>query len=89
MTPCELWVEFEAHRLIASDAFERDTMQAWQDNRIYFETMRDKRMPDPKQLLGGESRRKRTRGVPTLEEQKASLMEISKKYGIPMRTVVH
>lgn len=86
MTPCELWLEFEAHRLIATDAFERDTIQAWQENRIYFESMRDKRLPDLKQMFG-ERGRKRTKGIPSLEEQKASLMEISKKYGIPMKTV--
>lgn len=68
------------------DEFERDTTLAWQANKIYVTTMNKKRLPSLDSLLP-----KKTGKVlnwrPSLEQQRAGLLDISRMYKIPIKEV--
>lgn len=74
---CELWKEFEVGKERKRDEFERDTTLAWQVVRIYVQTMNKKRMPDLDTLM---PRVKRSMSAPSLEQQRAQLEEIGRRY---------
>jgi hypothetical protein len=76
-------VEFEAAALRAIDRFERDTVQVWQANRIYVETMNKKRLPPLSSLIEPKTVARRRR--PTAQEQQDAIYLLSHRYGIPLR----
>lgn len=84
MSPKELWTEFEIHDARARDTFDRDTRQAWQIVRIYWESKGKKRMPDLKTLMSG-AKGAGARG-PSKEYQRSVLHVLSMQYGIPLQT---
>lgn len=68
------------------DEFERDTTLAWQVNRVYVQTMNKKKLPSLESLLP-KAKTKVMNFKPSLEEQRANLMEISRRYKIPIKEV--
>jgi len=79
-------MEVEIAELRRRDQFERDTVLAWQVNRIHVQTHNDKRLPSLAYLL--EPQTKPQPGQrPSLAHQKAMLQRISTQYGIPIRPV--
>lgn len=81
----ELWVEFDVAKLRHRDEFERDTTLAWQANRIHM--MSSKRLPALSALLPKTDGGKKVNWKPSLEEQRANLLEISRRYKIPIKEV--
>lgn len=67
------------------DALERDTILAWQVNRIYLQTMNKKRLPALSSLLPKPEQT--VNWTPSLEQQRAQLEEISRRYRIPLKVV--
>jgi hypothetical protein len=76
--------EVKAAELAAEDRLRELTTQAWQANRIFFETKAKKRMPKLKQLLneiGTRREAKQSNG-----QLRAALHTLSGQYGIPLRS---
>jgi hypothetical protein len=67
----------------AEDRLKELTTQAWQANRIHFETKAKKRMPKLKTLLDEIGPRKA--GRQTTAQIRAALYTLSGQYGIPLR----
>lgn len=82
----ELWAEFAAAQTRRRDEHERDTTLAWQVNRIYVQTANKKRLPSLASLLPNETAQK-VNWKPSLEQQRAQLEDISRKYRIPMTVI--
>ena len=69
------------------DELERDTTLAWQANRIYVQTMNKHRLPALSSLLPKSDGEKRVNWRPSLAEQRSNLLEISRRYKIPIKEV--
>jgi hypothetical protein len=85
MTVRELFREFAAERFRARDRFDRDTLQAWQVVRIYFQSMNDKKMPAIDSLMSDRAAAQPR--VQSREEQLEALKMLSQMYGGKLITI--
>lgn len=79
-----MWAEFDAAKTRRRDEHERDTTLAWQVNRIHL--MSQKKLPSLASLLPKDTAQK-VNWKPSLEQQRAQLEDISRKYRIPMKVI--
>lgn len=77
----ELWNVTSAIAMRRKDDYERDTIQAWNVERIHVKTRNDKRMPDLHTFLTGKAKKQ------TPEDHERALRFLSEQHGIKLRIV--
>jgi hypothetical protein len=77
-------VEFDIAKERKLDRMDRDVTLAWMVNSIYVRTQNKKRLDALEAFLPKRQKPPTVMKIPSLAEQRAGLLAISRQYGIPI-----